>query len=775
MALGLLGGAARAVGGQMAKSGGKAMAKKVMNRGDKKQKKSVSGGSAQQNEGMSGASTIRPKTTLIPASVVKASDTKTTSVGSDGILVTIYKRVVEIDKILKGTLAEEKALTKEKTKQDKKEDRDKKEGKLEKKKTKEEKKQKGLSLPGLSFFDRIKKFITTIIGGFILQKLVDFGPEKLEGIILAINTGLDVGVKAILGVIDAAGTFLLGAYDLYDQTKDWVGVKEGEDAKKKFGQFGEKLKNLLNAILIVGGAAIALGPKGPKPKPRGPNLAPAAANAVAASRNTSFMGPGRYRLPGQTAAGSSLNLEMARRSASSTFTPARASRFAGFKANLQTGTAGVPLPAGAQRGLFKAGSKAGQFLSKASLPGIKNIFGRIPWIGTLIVTVASLLAGEPIGQAAFKGFGAALGGILGSFIPIPVIGTTIGLLAGEFVGDLLYSLILGKGPEEAGRKLKAAFDNALMVGGLIGEYFKESFGRLFKNFPTIDVSDVGWGALQKALAVVLPFLDEDKDGKVEKIPDISILNPIFNPLGFVTKLIPHAAASFFPAIFGKGGTAFGGSKKAPDNEPEKLTGSTGAGSNLAGEAGKFIESKLSSPKDYQAITEHPDFGGIRGGHSANSYHYSGRAIDIGAWDYEQGPIVDVINQFNKMKNISPAEIITAKQDPTYHGDHVHVAYNKGGYVDKDGIVHKGEHVIDIDSSVPKVSPMLLAINAATDEKGVMKAISDYAPYEALGESTIVINQNQIPVSMMQQKQSPSAPIVIPVGGEDPFASTYANC
>ena len=725
---------------------------------------------------------VKPKTTLIPASALKAQDTKTTSVGSDGILVTIYKKVIGIDKLLKGTLAEEKALTKEKKKQDKKEDRDKREGKLEKKKTKEEKKQKGLSLPGLSFFDRIKKFITTIIGGFILQKLVDLGPEKLKDIITAINTGLDVGVKAILGVIDAAGTFLLGAYDLYDQTKDWVGEKEGEDAKKKFGEFGEKLKNLLNAILIVGGAAIALGPKGkgPTPKPRGPNLAPAAANAAAASRNTSFMGPGRYRLPGQTAAGSNLNLEMARRSASSTFTPARASRFAGFKANLQTGTAGVPLSPGAQRGLFKAGSKAGQFLSKASLPGIKNIFGRIPWIGTLIVTVASLLAGEPIGQAAFKGFGAALGGILGSFIPIPVIGTTIGLLAGEFVGDLLYSLILGKGPAEAGAKLKVAFDNALMVGGLIGEYFKESFGRLFKNFPTIDVSDVGWGALQKALAVVLPFLDEDKDGKVEKIPDISILNPI--SLDFVTKLIPHAAASFFPAIFGKGGTAFGGSKKAPDNKPEKSKsiGSTGAGSNLAGEAGKFIESKLSSPKDYLAITEHPDFGGIRGEHSANSYHYSGRAIDIGAWDYEQGPIVDVINQFNKMKNVSPVELITAKQDPTYHGDHVHVAYRKGGMtLDGPHMAMLGEEgkeiVIDNDSSIAKVTPMLLAINAAKTEGGVMKAISDFAPYEASGESTVVINQNQIPASMMQQKQSPSAPIIIPVGGEDPFASVYANC
>ena len=136
MALALLGGAARAVGGQMAKSGGKAMAKKVMNRGDKKQNKSVSRGLAQQSGGRSGALTVRPKTTLIPASTIKSSDTKTTSVGSGGnILESIYNSVVQIDKILKGTLAEEKALTKEKKKQDKKEDRDKREGKLEKKKT----------------------------------------------------------------------------------------------------------------------------------------------------------------------------------------------------------------------------------------------------------------------------------------------------------------------------------------------------------------------------------------------------------------------------------------------------------------------------------------------------------------------------------------------------------------------------------------------------------------------------------------------------------------
>ena len=145
MALALLGGAARAIGGQMAKSGGKTMAKKMMSRGDKKQNKSVSRGSAQQDEGRSGALTVRPKTTLIPASTMKSSGSKTpdvAGVSGGNILQSIYNSVVQIDKILKGTLAEEKALTKEKTKQDKREDRDKREGKLEKKKTKEEKKKR---------------------------------------------------------------------------------------------------------------------------------------------------------------------------------------------------------------------------------------------------------------------------------------------------------------------------------------------------------------------------------------------------------------------------------------------------------------------------------------------------------------------------------------------------------------------------------------------------------------------------------------------------------
>ena len=117
---------------------------------------------------------------------------------------------------------------------------------------------------------------------------------------------------------------------------------------------------------------------------------------------------------------------------------------------------------------------------KAVGPIIKKLgagFSRVPIVGSLIVAVSSLLAGEPLGQAAFKGLGSALGGFAGSFIPIPVVGTLIGTTIGTFIGDVLYSLILGKGPEEAGEKFKKgisdAFKTMFDLGGLAANFVKE--------------------------------------------------------------------------------------------------------------------------------------------------------------------------------------------------------------------------------------------------------------------------------------------------------------
>lgn len=172
-------------------------------------------------------------------------------------------------------------------------------------------------------------------------------------------------------------------------------------------------------------------------------------------------------------------------------------------------------------------------------------------------------------------------------------------------------------------------------------------------------------------------------------------------------------------------------------------------SNLAGEAGKFIEKNLESAAvaadgygDYNRITEHPDFGGVRGTHATGSYHYINRAIDIGAFTNEQEPIVNVLNQFNKMKGVQPKELITGSQfpgttmvDPGGHDDHVHVAYRLGGLVK--GLTHAilgeqgPEYVIDTDSyeAIESAYPGLFdAINTAKGPDAVSE-LMDFTSYE----------------------------------------------
>ena len=85
-------------------------------------------------------------------------------------------------------------------------------------------------------------------------------------------------------------------------------------------------------------------------------------------------------------------------------------------------------------------------------------------MGPIIVGIVSLMSGEPAAQALFKAGGAALGGALGTFIPIPILGTLIGETIGVFVGDLLYELIMGGGISAVGQKLKDTF-MTLFKGG----------------------------------------------------------------------------------------------------------------------------------------------------------------------------------------------------------------------------------------------------------------------------------------------------------------------
>jgi len=176
------------------------------------------------------------------------------------------------------------------------------------------------------------------------------------------------------------------------------------------------------------------------------------------------------------------------------------------------------------------------------------------------------------------------------------------------------------------------------------------------------------------------------------------------------------------------------------------------GTKLAGDLGRYIYKTLEPDRrgdgggDFSYASEHPDFGGVRK-RSYASWHNVDRAIDIGGfWPRDQKKIIGKVLEFNRMRGVQPVEFLYGKPGTPKSGthyNHVHVAYEKGGLtLGEPHLALMGEKgkeiVIDNDSSVAEVTPMLLAINAAKDKQGVMKAIREYAPYDAMAPQTILV-------------------------------------
>ena len=180
-----------------------------------------------------------------------------------------------------------------------------------------------------------------------------------------------------------------------------------------------------------------------------------------------------------------------------------------------------------------------------------------------------------------------------------------------------------------------------------------------------------------------------------------------------------------------------------------------AGSKIAGELGRYLYQILKSPQQFQAVTEHPEFGGVKGVHASGSYHYSGRAIDIGANDYEQGPILRAIAQFNKIKGVKPVQLLYAGNDAG-HRDHVHVAYEKGGLVGgftRAILGEKGpEFVLDADTTAAleqNFPGFLRALNKA-NYGGAIEVLRNYAYYEFGAGTEVIVEQPEpevVPVMM----------------------------
>ena len=112
---------------------------------------------------------------------------------------------------------------------------------------------------------------------------------------------------------------------------------------------------------------------------------------------------------------------------------------------------------------------------------------KIPIIGPILAAITSYLADGKLDKALFIGIGTALGEMLGSAIPIPVLGTLIGGAIGFYIGDLLYTLFRGGGVKAVINKLKEDLKKVFNVGKAIFNWSKMGLSRLWEGLPKIGI------------------------------------------------------------------------------------------------------------------------------------------------------------------------------------------------------------------------------------------------------------------------------------------------
>ena len=236
---------------------------------------------------------------------------------------------------------------------------------------------------------------------------------------------------------------------------------------------------------------------------------------------------------------------------------------------------------------------------------------------------------------------------------------------------------------------------------------------------------------------------------------------------------------------------------------KKKDGQSSQSYNIGGRG--IVDIGKSLAKEGFAVAEHPDFtkfqgytpgkGSVSNVHSGKG-HYEGRALDV---TDHRGSMADskeryrsvLDNLYANRKNNNLKMLIhdswgdwyspnTSKSGPGSYGHptHMHIeTYHKGGKVPGRGErwakLLGGEMVIDIDSAGP-AKDLLLAINQASGRDGVMKAIRDYAPYEAIQSRMIPVPVDRMVPVPIPSKSGGGTVVIGGGGGNDPFSSLGLN-
>ena len=438
----------------------------------------VRGSGPDQTKG--GALAVRPTTSLVPTAPSKAI-TSGGSVGVEDTLTRIKIKVISIDQVLKGTLAAEKARKKDAETAQEQAEQAAAEKKLETK-PKKKKKKMGMKAPKqvLSLWERLKKFFTTIVFGYVALKLLPLLPKLIpiaEGLFKIVDGFIWIAGKAF----DIVATVVDWGYKLYDLAMGFIGNVVGEEGMKHIESLMEGLNSLVNGFLMwkIFGKKI---------------FDSVLASVKRAFRIARVVVKKAFKFA-KNLAGKGLNLVKnvggkILNVGKSVFS--KTANIAGKGANIISKGAGVAKEV-VKKGAAKVGGwavkifgKAAKVVApamKAAMPAVKGFAKRIPILGPLIVGIVSMMTGDPPGQAMFKALGAAVGGALGTFIPVPVLGTLIGETIGVYGGDLMYSMLFGGGAKAVGEKIKGDFKQVLDGGKQIFDWIKTGFSRFMEGLP----------------------------------------------------------------------------------------------------------------------------------------------------------------------------------------------------------------------------------------------------------------------------------------------------
>ena len=127
----------------------------------------------------------------------------------------------------------------------------------------------------------------------------------------------------------------------------------------------------------------------------------------------------------------------------------------------------------------KEAAGAAPFLKKIKGPLSKI---KIPILGPAIVLAVNLLDPEVSAEESiFRALGTGIGEVLGTLIPIPVLGTLVGGIVGEYGGSLLYTLLRGGGIKQVQQRISKDFMKVLDFGKKGWEFIKGGFTRLTKK------------------------------------------------------------------------------------------------------------------------------------------------------------------------------------------------------------------------------------------------------------------------------------------------------